>query len=228
MYIWIYITIMKLLLEEIDMELDTILTTVVGPFYELNDRAHKLDHAIAVKEQGLEMVDILTTKGYRIKKEEVITAALLHDVRLYEGREDHHLLGYKLLMDEEPFAIWFDEFCSEFRMSKRNIAHAVLEHRAGYRGQYYSPVSEVISSADRGYPNLSGILTRSIKYNNGNKANVLHHMVDKFGKGGYAIYPALYRLCYDERLQEMQATIADPEALSKQYDEVAKTLGYCS
>ena len=86
----------------------------------------------------------------------------------------------------------------------KEVAFAVLQHRASFKGEFYSPLSEVISSADRGLPDLERVVKRSMKFNRGNAQSVYEHIKRKYGKSGYAKYPDVYQKLFKEELAEFR------------------------
>jgi len=98
-----------------------------------------------------------------------------------------------------------DEFLENLKREElKRVAHAVLEHRASFKGEYYSLLSEIISSADRGLPDLESVVVRSMRFNNGDAQNVYEHILDKYGTKGYAKYPKVYKETFKEQLEQFQ------------------------
>jgi len=161
-------------------------------YYENGDEAHLINHADDVCSLALE-----------INKEEdkklVILASYLHDMFNADNRAVHNELAYEYVLDAN------DEFLQNLKSEElKRVAYAVLEHRASFKGEYYSSLSEIISSADRGLPDLESVVVRSMRFNNGDAQNVYEHILDKYGTKGYAKYPKVYQEIFKEPLEQFQ------------------------
>ena len=163
-----------------------------SPFYEEGDKAHKIDHADDVCNLALKI-------NKNLDEQLVILSAYLHDIFNAQNRAIHNELAYDYVMRGE------DLFLRELNAKAlKEVAYAVLEHRASFKGVFYSPLSELISSADRGEPNLEKVILRSLKFNNGNAQDVYEHIKDKYGSNGYAKYPDVYRKIFNDELTQFQ------------------------
>jgi len=161
-------------------------------YYKNGDEAHLINHADDVCSLALE-----------INKEEddklVILASYLHDMFNADNRAIHNELAYEYVLEAN------DEFLQNLKSEElKRVAHAVLEHRASFKGEYYSSLSEIISSADRGLPDLESVVVRSMRFNNGDAQDVYEHILDKYGTKGYAKYPKVYQEIFKEQLKEFQ------------------------
>jgi len=161
-------------------------------YYKNGDEAHLINHADDVCSLALE-----------INKEEddklVILASYLHDMFNADNRTIHNELAYEYVLEAN------DEFLQNLKSEElKRVAHAVLEHRASFKGEYYSSLSEIISSADRGLPDLESVVVRSMRFNNGDAQDVYEHILDKYGTKGYAKYPKVYQEIFKEQLKEFQ------------------------
>jgi len=172
------------------------------PYYENSDEAHLIDHADAVCDLGLKI-------NRECDEKLVILAAYMHDMFNRENRPIHNELGYAYVLKAE------DKFLKELSTEElKQVAHAVLEHRASFKGEYYSSLSEVISSADRGVPDLDFIVIRSMKFNKGNAEDVYKHISSKYGTKGYAKYPKVYQELFREELEAFKK-LADQLTVEK-------------
>lgn len=130
-----------------------------------------------------------------------IAAVLFHDSSLRGGnRETHHEDSAKLA--EKELSGLFDP------KTVARIAKAIREHRGSYKGKYSSKLSELVSSADRGEPNLNDIIKRSYLYQTEHgypnpEKLVVEHIKNKYSRGGYARRPEYYRRLYKDRLDAM-------------------------
>lgn len=119
-----------------------------------------------------------------------------------ENRQEHNKLAYEYVLKRK------DKFLSKLSKDKLYmLAYAALEHRASFNGKFYSKLSEIISSADRGLPNLESIVIRSMKFHKGHIDDVYNHMLEKYGVNGYATYPISYRMFFKEELTLFQKSI---------------------
>ena len=165
------------------------------PFYANGDAAHLIDHADSVCNLALEI-----NKEYSPKL--VILASYIHDIFNATHRKKHNILAYEYVNSRK------DELLKELSNKELDlVAHAVLEHRASFKGEFFSKLSAIISSADRGRPDVSETVIRSMRYNNANAQDVYEHMLDKYSSKGYAKYPAVYQEIFNQELQAFKKEI---------------------
>ncbi|HHB94095.1 MAG TPA: HD domain-containing protein [Campylobacterales bacterium] len=160
-------------------------------YYENGDKAHLIDHADDVCTLALKI-------NQKCDEKLVILASYIHDMFNAMHRPTHNELAYEYVKKSD------DKFLKELSKKERlEVANAVLEHRASFKGEFYSNLSEIISSADRGEPDLEVVVQRSMKFN-GNAHDVYEHIKDKYGVNGYAKYPEVYRKIFKEELAYFQ------------------------
>ncbi len=168
-----------------------------APYYANGDKAHLIDHADSVCNLALEI-------NHCCEEKLVILASYLHDLFNAEDRKNHNKLAYEYVLKQE------DRFLKELEQSELlEVAHAVLEHRASFKGEFYSKLSELISAADRGRPNLKEVVIRSMGYNNENAEDVAKHIKEKYATDGYANYPKVYKELFAKELAEFQKEADD-------------------
>lgn len=127
-------------------------------YYSANDETHDIYHVIDVTIRALRMNSVLKLG---VTKEKIIVAGLAHDMFSVIDRAEHHKRGFMWIYVKKGLPILnFDKFKAK---DKYEIARAVHEHRASYRGDYTTVLSELISAADRDKPDLETILTRVYK-----------------------------------------------------------------
>ena len=161
-------------------------------YYKDGDEAHLINHADDVCNLALRI-----NKKYDEKL--IILASYMHDMFNATNRPKHDELAYAYVLKAE------DEFLQELSEKElQEVAHAVLEHRASFKGEFYSPLSAIISSADRGLPDLEFIVIRSMKFNNGNAEDVYAHVSSKYGSKGYANYPKVYQEIFRDELESFK------------------------
>ena len=166
-----------------------------APYYKDGDLAHQIDHADSVCDLALEINKECNPKL-------VILAAYIHDIFNATDRKNHNKLAYNYVLEAK------DKFLKELNKEELLlVAHAVLEHRASFKGEFYSKLSEIISSADRGKPDIKEIVIRSMKFNNGNAKDVYNHLQEKYSSNGYANYPKSYKNIFNKELKELQRAV---------------------
>jgi len=169
------------------------------PYYENGDEAHLIDHADSV-------CDLALSINKECDEKLIILASYMHDMFNATNRAKHNKLAYAYVLKAE------DKFLKELTKEEiLKVAHGVLEHRANFKGEFYSLLSAIISSADRGLPDLEFIVIRSMKFNKGNPQDVYAHIKDKYGTNGYANYPKVYKEIF---AQELEAFQKEADALS--------------
>lgn len=131
-------------------------------YYELNDsESHGYKHLDDVYELAMKIKNKLSLD---IPDNLILITAYTHDMFSSINRDLHHVLGYKYILDTNVY------FLNDLSISDRYlIAHAVKEHRASYKGVYTSVLSELISAADRGIPDIINTVYRSYKFAKENK-----------------------------------------------------------
>lgn len=145
------------------------------------------------------MCDLALEINQECDEKLVILASYLHDLFNATNRSVHNELAYEYVLKAE------DRFLEQLNNKElKEVAHAVLQHRASFKGEFYSSLSEIISSADRGLPDLEKVVKRSMKFNKGNAQSVYEHIKDKYGKNGYAKYPEVYHKLFKKELAQFK------------------------
>lgn len=197
------------------MDTETIRYFVL-PYYEKNDTSHMIEHADEVCKLAIELSNHI---GYS-KIHLAVLAAYLHDTQVHLDRTNHHMNAKKFVLSKDCDDL-FKLINAHDRML---VACAVGEHRASFTGKYTSILSEITSSADRGYPdsNLNAKINRSMlvrdQESGGDTKLAMEiaekHIVEKYGRNGYAKYPSLYRKYFAKELEAMWKAI---DELAKKY-----------
>lgn len=186
----------------------------VRPFYERNDTAHNMKHACDVCDLALDMHEYMiknnNAEAKKISRYEIIAAAWVHDIYSTLSRDNHHEVAATYVLDYQNKPI-FEIFDKE---QIHRISHAVREHRASYTGEYYSILSEIISAADRGIPNIELIINRSIVYRNGKAVDnaataraVYEHIKQKYSRNGYGRFNNIYKEYFQYELDNLYDTV---------------------
>jgi len=162
------------------------------PYYKNGDEAHLIEHADNV-------CDLALSINKECDEKLIILASYMHDMFNAINRAKHNELAYEYALESN------DKFLKELTKKElQKVAHALLEHRASFKGEFFSTLSAIISSADRGLPDLEFIVIRSMKFNKGNPQDVYAHIKDKYGTNGYANYPKVYKEIFAQELEAFQ------------------------
>jgi exopolyphosphatase/pppGpp-phosphohydrolase len=175
-------------------------------YYELNDsESHGYKHLDDVYDLAIKMKNKLNLD---VPDDILMIAVYTHDMFSSINRDLHHELGYKYILDANVY------FLNDISYNDRvAIALAVREHRASYKGTYSTILSELLSAADRGIPDIKNTVIRSYKFSKENNPNtselglyslVQLHMKDKFSNSGYARYNSVYIKYFENELTELK------------------------
>lgn len=172
-------------------------------YYELNSDSHGYKHLDEVYELAIKMNEKLDLK---IPTKIIAIATYTHDMFSSINRKYHHELAYRYILDSNVY------FLNNIEHNDRVlIAYAVREHRASYTGEYKSILSELLSAADRGIPDIKTTVYRSYLFTKENNPDageltiyslVEKHMKDKFSNKGYARYNNVYNSYFKDELIE--------------------------
>lgn len=178
--------------------------------WELNDKAHQINHFEAVYECGVAINDRMKL-DYDPKL--ILFAAYFHDLFAW-SRVNHHEMSYHWMMSTDHPVI-IDNLNPSETMA---VAKACLQHRASFKGNFKNGFCELINAADRMFPgDVQAMLERAIMYRVKNHPEQSHdqryeesvkHLKEKFGGAGYARYPEMYLECFGEELQKQRDAIA--------------------
>lgn len=160
----------------------------------LNDPAHDLAHVYGVCCNGMEIFDhYRDIYGLNDRQEMIVMlGCLMHDLGCRYNRKDHHLIGYGLVYE------YINRYCpGMFAVEDiTEIATCVLEHRSSNKSRPTTFLSEIVSVADSGQPDIDLYIGRAIKFRLSGKAgdftsreeiieDAYIHLLDKFGENGY-------------------------------------------
>lgn len=173
-----------------------------------NSLAHGMDHVEDVYKKAI----YLNVKyNLNIPKDEIIVAALFHDMFQYKDRNKHHILAHDWIMSSMHPMITLND-----KKKQHRVALAIKEHRASYTEKYSSPLSELIATADRGLPDITNIIIRSYKHQLDKHPTKTHsdmivevknHLQEKFSVTGYSKYTYIYMLEYATELANLHDII---------------------
>lgn len=175
-----------------------------SPHWELNDKAHRIEHFLAVERCGNYINDTLRL-GFDPKL--ILLVAFFHDLFAW-SRHNHHLMSgdWVLQTDHEIF----ESLTSEERAL---VSAGCREHRASNKEPFTHAFAQLMSSADRGFPDptLKGMVQRAIEYRLYRGANTeearkgaVRHVKEKYGSRGYAVYPSFYEAVFKAELKQQR------------------------
>jgi len=209
----------RLFVRQEEMNLMAAIISKVEPYYNLNDGAHKVSHAVDVMllAMTLQKATMKGVIGYYEDRRNIIASALLHDIFVHRGRASHETaavfeLNFGTLKD------WFTQIIEEFKLDRNIVVDAINEHRASYSGAYTSIISEYVSGADRGRPDIDRLCKRVKSGTDATQdEHMIDHIIEKFGREGYARWSDSYKLHFGSELRQMQDTIGDRSRLTEIY-----------
>ena len=179
-------------------EIDRYIYEVIIPKYAGFDAAHREDHAHAVIDQAMALLDsmpkwIETQKNIDgewlvpVDREILKMAAACHDLGLVNGRDRHHLDSGEVIRNDVNLRSWFNAEEIE------TIAQAAEDHRASGTNEPRSIYGKLVAEADRLIDGET-IIRRTIQFGfkhypelgrDGHIARAIEHLKEKYGRGGY-------------------------------------------
>ena len=173
----------------------------VNIYYRINDGAHQIEHALDVLNNLLHINSLLKeTDNIKL----LIISAMYHDIYSNKiDRSKHHILASEYVLKDK----YINSILS--KEDVKLVSTMILEHRASFKGERSNMLSDMMSTADLGKPEIGPKINRSIKYHNGNANGVIQHLKDKFGYNGYANYSDLYLRIYQKDIEKMQQDVED-------------------
>ena len=203
----------------------------IVPKYAGFDDAHKEDHALAVMEQAMKILDgkeawtatqdqVEQIWKTDVNRDMLLTAAACHDLGLINGRENHHLDSGVIIRSDIRLREWFSDAEIE------TIAQAAEDHRASGKNVPRSIYGMIVAEADR-LIDGDTIIRRTIQFGHknypeldrkGHIERAAAHLHEKYGRGGYL---KLWIPWSDNaaRLNALQDLIDDREALIKEIEK---------
>lgn len=199
------------------------------PRYDNYDKAHSRGHIRGVMLRSMELYGDLAsgkmswedTEGkmpsevQTLNPAMIFTIAAYHDIGVCEGREFHHIVSGKMLMEDEQLRTWF----SPEQMEQMKIA--VEDHRASNNSWPRTIYGRIVSEADKEI-DIDTIISRTILYGLANhpelspeehKQRSYDHLLNKYGDAGYL------RLQFKEsknarNLEELRSLIRNKDAMA--------------
>lgn len=195
-----------------------------------NDPAHDLHHVYTVCKTGLGLFDHYRYVFNFTDRDRLIVmvGCLMHDIGCRYTRKYHHITGHGLVY-EYIHNHWPGEF-NEQEIAQ--IANCVLEHRSSGRYKPTSLLSEIVSIADTGEPNLRSCIARAMIFSlSGEKGSyhskedvvyeVYQFLIDKYGTLGYhwSGYPEMGRTYFKEEWEVFSQQLDNKDYVTELIDE---------
>lgn len=178
--------------------IDTYIYEVIVPKYAGFDAAHREDHAYAVINNAMRLLDSMpdwvdaqtdVDKQWLVPvdREVLKMAAACHDLGLVNGRDRHHLDSGEIIRNDSELRRWFNEEEIE------TIAQAAEDHRASGENEPRSIYGKLVAEADRLIDGET-IIRRTIQFGfkhypelgrEGHIDRAIGHLIEKYGRGGY-------------------------------------------
>lgn len=203
---------------KINQELQEYIENNIFPEYKKNDLGHNLDHIKYVIERSLKFANKLENINYDM----VYTIAAYHDIGHYIDAKNHEKVSADILFTDKKLKNFFTE--EQIKI----MSEAVYDHRASMEGEPRSIYGKIVSSADRNTL-VEIILKRCYSYrvkhnSNYNLDQIIEesrqHILDKFGKKGYATEKMYFEdLDYKKFLEEISILINNETEFRRQFLE---------
>ena len=185
------------------------------PCYAHFDAAHQRNHAEEVIARSLALAE-----HYEVNINMVYAIAAYHDTGLCEGRDTHHLVSGRIILEDKKLREWFDEEQIEI------MAQAAEDHRASSGHEPRSIYGKIVAEADR-LISPEKVIRRTIQFGldhhpelnkEGQYQRFREHLLEKYSDTGYL------RLWLPEsenapRLEELRRTIRDEKLMRKAFEQ---------
>lgn len=204
----------------------------------LNDLAHQNDHIYDVCERALDIIQFAknTNDISRVLSDKAISvvlhACLTHDLGCRYDRFQHEIISYGLMYQLMEKHYSLEEFSLKDRQA---IGLGILEHRSSRKEKPSTFLSEIVSVADTGKPDIQKYVKRAIQFrlsrmNPTTKEDIVQdsmkHIQEKFGVNGihWKSYPDIGLKMYSQEWDKFKSHIEDEELLISlcevQYDHL--------
>jgi uncharacterized protein len=221
-----------ILRKNINENLEDYIEKEIIPQYNEFDSAHDLEHVNNVIDYALQLGDKFSAVNQNI----IYTAASYHDLGLSYGqqsleerREKHHQYSAKLVEADQQLK----EFFSPTEIE--TISRACYQHRASFKEDVTELTSKIIADADRmDGLNIKRMIIRSWKYSLEQDqqksvgelySNMYLHLLNKYGKDGYA-YQSFYlsesKELFHQEIETAQRTLAQKNKFKTVFKSLIK------
>ena len=217
-------------------DIDSYIYEVIVPKYSVFDAAHREDHAHAVIDNAMRLLEKMPEwlEGQSnvdeqwlvpVDRDVLKMAAACHDLGLINGRDRHHLDSGEIIRNDINLRNWFSE--DEIEM----IARAAEDHRASGDSEPGSIYGKLVAEADR-LIDQETIIRRTLQFGfrhypelgqEGHIARAISHLKEKYGRGGYL---KLWIPWSDNAstLNALQDLIADDVAIHEKVKQIYETI----
>lgn len=217
-------------------DIDSYIYEVIVPKYSVFDAAHREDHARAVIDNAMRLLDKMPEwlEGQSnvddqwlvpVDRDVLKMAAACHDLGLVNGRDRHHMDSGEIIRNDINLHKWFSE--DEIEM----IARAAEDHRASGDSEPRSIYGKLVAEADR-LIDQETIIRRTLQFGfrhypelgqEGHIARAISHLKEKYGRGGYL---KLWIPWSDNAstLNALQDLIADDVAIHEKVKQIYETV----
>jgi len=188
-------------------EVDALREQIIGDFshaWELNDGAHRVSHFNDVESCGNYINETLRL-GFDPKL--IMLVAYFHDMFSWSRDNHHWMSGEWVATTNYPI---IQALTPEERAL---VVSGCREHRASNKQPFTNAFAQLMSSADRGFPNpsLKHMIQRAIEYRlhkgidpSEARKGAITHIKEKFGSNGYAVYPSFYEAVFKAELKQQR------------------------
>lgn len=177
--------------------------------WEINDAAHRIEHFLDVEKCG-NYINNKLELGFDPLL--IMLVAFFHDMYAWDRHNHHHMSAeWVLTCDNKVIGVLSDEH-------RQMVSAGCREHRASGNKPFTCDFAEMMCSADRGFPTTDPevLLKRAVQHRMHNynlseavaRPGAIAHIKEKYGKGGYARYPDMYRRAFAEEFLAQQEAIA--------------------
>ncbi len=184
--------------------------------YDSFDKAHQRDHALSVIERSLRL-----SEHYDVDTDMVYAIAAYHDVGLCEGRETHHTVSKRIMLNDSNLRQWFSE--EQIKV----MADAAEDHRASSGHEPRSIYGKIVAEADR-LIDPAKVMLRTIQYGldhypeldkEGQYQRFKQHLIEKYSDTGY-IKLWLPESDNAPRLEELRKIIRSEDKLKECFEQL--------
>ncbi|MDE6862617.1 MAG: HD domain-containing protein [Alistipes sp.] len=201
-------------------ELVRYIENEIIPRYAGFDAAHNVDHVRAVIAQSMALAE-----HYDVDWNMVYAIAAYHDTGLVEGREHHHEVSRRIVLNDGELRRWFTPEAIAV------MGDAGEDHRASSDHEPRTVYGRIVAEADRQI-DADVTLRRTVQYTmahypemtrDENFERCMSHLVGKYGRNGYL------RLWIPEsdnarRLEAFRRLIEDRDAIRRAFDDIYDSL----
>lgn len=211
-------------MNEINEDLIEYIKTNIFKVYDLNDKAHNLEHIKYVLERAFELAKPYENEiDYNI----LYTAVTYHDIGAHIDRATHEKISANWMMDDKNLDKFF------YKEQKIIIKEAIEDHRASSKKIPRSIYGKILASADKNIDvNMFFYRTCAYGLNHYKELSIdeqidraYEHAVVKFGRSGYAINKFYVKdEKYSKYLNDLQDLIEDKDRFYSKCDLILKEL----